>query len=578
MRAEVEKRSHKERPNNGRTANANFAGKTGFVSQQKLTQILGKSEQVQDTSSKSRYELSQQTIPRKPAESDCNTSILQSSNLSSSTDETIEEAVHKLIDINKDKLTESQLVDLISSFYLVTNQCLRKCKANSAGSTECTSVKLQRAESVSEGRDEFSQSQNECTDNKQIPISLSRPLSLLERKRLQWMQEKETEHLKRNRVASAMDCKSNGAINLGEVQKSAPTVRDYHRFQRRTYIGSLAVGGDPQAEAEFKEQQRRQWLAELDQQVEERRLARERERLKRLEWESTPIQTDRESSNDVTKVEPSLTASAYNDVKSTSYGRGRGLADLMGLQNLNSATKRQQQQELKEAYAEQIREREKRRQLEREAEARAEAAVEEAARLEVERTRLQEEQEFELAQRRRQVESEAAKQVTMKGAQEKAARKVDASEDVRKHPQANSHRSSRDVSRIPRPSNRASSQQRNRADEVGKLKKAQFGSTYTISKSTGKACGGNEARSRIYIHKETPMMVRTESTLLPSTPPPPPLSASSHRPTSDFLAAVADPDFAHPQASRDSALREVSRIKENLALRQNELRSMQQNS
>lgn len=76
-------------------------------------------------------------------------------------------------------------------------------------------------------------------------------------------------------------------------------------------------------------------------------MARERERLKHLEWESTSTQIDRENSNTLAKVEPSSTASAYTDVKSVSYGRGRGLADLMGRQNLDSAIKRQQQQELK---------------------------------------------------------------------------------------------------------------------------------------------------------------------------------------------------------------------------------------
>lgn len=70
-------------------------------------------------------ELPQQSIPQKNAEVDCDMGNSQSSNIFSSTDETIEEAAHKLIDINKDKLTESQLVDLISSFYLVTSQCLK---------------------------------------------------------------------------------------------------------------------------------------------------------------------------------------------------------------------------------------------------------------------------------------------------------------------------------------------------------------------------------------------------------------------------------------------------------------------
>ncbi len=39
---------------------------------------------------------------------------------------TVEEAVQKLIELNKDKLSESQLVDLIASFYFVTNQCFSR--------------------------------------------------------------------------------------------------------------------------------------------------------------------------------------------------------------------------------------------------------------------------------------------------------------------------------------------------------------------------------------------------------------------------------------------------------------------
>lgn len=45
------------------------------------------------------------------------------------------------------------------------------------------------------------------------------------------------------------------------------------------------------------------------------------------------------------------------------------------------------------------------------------------------------------------------------------------------------------------------------------------------------------------------MMIRTESSLLPSISPP---SATNHPPSSDFLAAVADPDFAYPQVTNGS--------------------------
>lgn len=49
---------------------------------------------------------------------------------------------------------------------------------------------------------------------------------------------------------------------------------------------------------------------------------------------------------------------------------------------------------------------------------------------------------------------QAAKQVTMTGAQEKTACKVAAVEDTGKHLQTNPGHSSRDVSHIPRPFNR----------------------------------------------------------------------------------------------------------------------------
>lgn len=44
-------------------------------------------------------------------------------------EESIEKAVQRLIELNKDKLSDSQLVDLVASFYLVTNQCLKSALA-----------------------------------------------------------------------------------------------------------------------------------------------------------------------------------------------------------------------------------------------------------------------------------------------------------------------------------------------------------------------------------------------------------------------------------------------------------------
>lgn len=91
-----------------------------------------------------------------------------------------------------------------------------------------------------------------------------------------------------------------------------------------------------------QEQQRRQWLAELDRQVEERRVARERERLQSLSVETAD---DIKEAARAMGVERESCA-AKCDVKSASFGRGRGLADLLGKQNTDSAAKRQQQLEL----------------------------------------------------------------------------------------------------------------------------------------------------------------------------------------------------------------------------------------
>lgn len=76
----------------------------------------------------------------------------------------------------------------------------------------------------------------------------------------------------------------------------------------------------------------------MDQQIEEKRIARERERLKNLELDAMPPRGGGEEID---------ASSSQSEVRSTGYGRGRGLADLMGRQASDSATKRQQQQELK---------------------------------------------------------------------------------------------------------------------------------------------------------------------------------------------------------------------------------------
>ncbi|VUZ42126.1 unnamed protein product, partial [Hymenolepis diminuta] len=312
----------------------------------------------------------------------------------------------------------------------------------------------------------FSEESREHPKFTQIVDSSNRPLTLLERKRLQWVQEnEELARPSKGRAFSTVyyPTMAEDVIHHDKAQNPAPPAKNHYQYKRCNYLAGLPVGEDPLAEAELREQKRRQWLADLDQQIEERRIARERERLKNLALDSAPSRGGQE-------IDSSLTRSAYVEVKSTGYGRGRGLADLMGRQESDSATKRQQQQELKPA-----------------------------------------------------------------------------------------------------------SQPRSRLNDLEKIKKAQFGSTYTIPNPTGRPNSGSiEVRNQNRIKKDAPTVVRTESTLISSTSPHPPSFPPNH-PTSDFLSAIADPDFTCPQVSRDSALREVFRIKENLVKRQNELRSMQQN-
>ncbi|EUB54740.1 hypothetical protein EGR_10402 [Echinococcus granulosus] len=509
---------------------------------------------------------------------DTSSSLEGSDALPLKSEETIEEAVQRLIQLNKDKLSDSQLLDLIASFYLVTNQCLKKCKTDPSAQLKQKPAEVTSKMIEERKQDNFSGNTDESTDEDEKVPPTERPISLLERKRLQWLRERaELEHLERDRAKSVMDLTAEADMIGGKMQSTVArnvlSAKNHHRFQRCHYLAGLPVGEDPHAEAELKEQQRRQWLAELDRQVEERRVARERERLRRLSVETAnhikeatcATGTDRECS------------AAQCDVKSASFGRGRGLADLLGKQDIDSAAKRQQQLELQEAYAEQIRERAERRRQEREVEARTEA--EEAARLEEERARLRKEQEAELAHRREAEvrasfpTAKAAEHAAVMQVREEAIRETRGAQGgmaCKKRTQG-VQRPSRNTSLIPRPSNRTSSQQRSTDDVGEKMTKPKFGSALTISNR-------DRAKDGDLPVKQCPPrglpVVRTESTL-PPVPLPTSTATAVACPTSDFLSAIADPDFAYPQTSRDSALRQVSRIKENLAQRQHELRSMQ---
>ncbi|VDK35604.1 unnamed protein product [Taenia asiatica] len=529
------------------------------------------------------------------------------------TDKPIEEAVQRLIELNKDKLSDSQLVDLIASFYLVTNQCLEKCKTDPLAQVKQKPVEVNPKMAEASKQDNLSQNADASTKEDEKPTSTGRPISLLEKKRLQWLQERgsfkvnflclencavkkdkyvreskimliqfydkaELELLEKDRAKSVLDLSAATDITGGNSQftvaRPVLSAKNYHRFQRCHYLAGLPVGEDPRTEAELKEQQRRQWLAELDRQVEERRETRERERL-----QSLSVETADDIKGAACAVEVKRESGAAKcDVKSASFGRGRGLADLLGKQDADSAAKRQQQLELQAAYAEQIRERAERRRQEREAEARMEA--EEAARLEADCARLRQEQEAELARRRADEvrvsfpTAKVAKHAVAMEAQERAFREAKISEGemaCKKRSQGSVQRPPRNTSHIPRPSNRTSSHQRSTTDGGERMTKPKFGSTYTLSNQDHVEDGN--LRAKKYAPRDLPV-VRTEATLPPLPLTTDTVTTATH-PTSDFLSAIADPDFAYPQASRDSALRQVSRIKENLARRQHELRSMQ---
>ena len=95
----------------------------------------------------------------------------------------------------------------------------------------------------------------------------------------------------------------------------------------------------------LQEQHRRQWLAELDRQVEERRMAREQER---LQHPAVNEPGDYHHYNDdKMKATSALYDTNHVESKSTNFGRGRGLADLLGKQYTDSSSKRQRQLDLR---------------------------------------------------------------------------------------------------------------------------------------------------------------------------------------------------------------------------------------
>ncbi|VDD77881.1 unnamed protein product [Mesocestoides corti] len=545
---------------------------------------------------------------------------------------TVDEAVRKLIELNKDKLSESQLVDLIASFYLVTNQCLKRSNASSPTQVK----KNQEDQLLDEGRAHNVDNEDACKvdannhaeeNDEKDQVEQRAPslefTSLRERKRQQWLSERaELEKLQNANGGGGVmgvgvdrrqpKTSGDGATRLSGATPTTPAMPpvevDHHRFQHRNYPGGLVIGEDPQMAAELREKQRRQWLADLERQIEEKRLAREREKqvadescssgrsetpvyLRKIEAEGRGggggggewDQASHISGHDLTP--------ARGDLES-SFRRGRGMADLQGKQNQDVMTKRQQQMELHAVYAEQIREKAERRRLEKEQEAREEA--EEAARIEEERERLRREQAAEASRRR---EIEAAMHVAMQEAQENARSYAAREEARRPHPPSTLHVDSRSHFRnpadTPKYSHAPSRVQERLPTRNRRQSNANLGVTYTLSNQEGPHDDTPQETRNNFGWMTPPNeaaedtarigVIRTESSLLA-----PPAVATKH-PSSDFLSAITDPDYAQPESpglpkpsatnptmsSRNSALKHVSRIKQNLALRQHELRSMQ---
>ncbi|VUZ42128.1 unnamed protein product, partial [Hymenolepis diminuta] len=110
MRTEFENWARKEGLNNRKinVTNANISSSNaGHVSQHKLAQILGRNEQAQFTHVKAQTSKPpQRSIFQNIQEVDYENGILNSFDNSSLTNEIIKEALDKLIELNKDKLTD----------------------------------------------------------------------------------------------------------------------------------------------------------------------------------------------------------------------------------------------------------------------------------------------------------------------------------------------------------------------------------------------------------------------------------------------------------------------------------------
>ncbi|KAL7062244.1 hypothetical protein AAHC03_01771 [Spirometra sp. Aus1] len=392
---------------------------------------------------------------------------------SSLEDPTLDEAVRKLVELNRDKLSHEQLVDLLASFYYVTNRYFPQ-RSNQPPANPPEKYKdLESCHQPVAYIPETSVSAEKTNDE----VSPSQSVfSLREKKKMQWMKEQE----EMSRLSEASSCpapanyqapsgadvywKPDELDNQDHLPLGSPvvptsiarTVPIPHIPPNNTQ-GGFFIGEDPKVMAAQRERQRREWLAELDRQVQEKRALREREKTRVLNEEMksqvpcTPVYLrhidpsdaggaqcdDRVPRLHVVDVppppsQPAQSQPVLNGIHEASpstrdrttpevinptyqqpplrdllnqntpaeqvFSRGRGLADLEERSKQEAIKRRQQQLELQAAYDKQIKEREARRKEERERLMREE--LEEAKRIARERQRMEQEMRAEELRRR----------------------------------------------------------------------------------------------------------------------------------------------------------------------------------
>ncbi|VDM05814.1 unnamed protein product [Schistocephalus solidus] len=146
-------------------------------------------------------------------------------------DPVLDEAVKAIVELNKSNLSREQLVDLLASFYYVTDRYFRQEMTRLGEATPYPAPANYKA--PSQGTDHCWKP-NDSKRQDQLPRS-------------------------------------------GPVASCARTVASSH-VPSNSIQGGFFIGEDPRIIAAQKERQRQEWLAELDRQVQEKRALKEREK------------------------------------------------------------------------------------------------------------------------------------------------------------------------------------------------------------------------------------------------------------------------------------------------------------